>query len=305
MIEANPKFMAIIEELMGYPYTELKKVDYLKVESFPKNNISFPFNSSGELDLVYKKHAVYEDIDTNIKILKVTCGHLEDIYVMKNDYEKFIAAHSGIKYKVNIPKKYIDYIKNFLEESRYKDYNIFLNKGLILSGPPGNGKTKILEYIYNNYNSVYVTNVELIEGRYYGARPRFCDTDKKNLQYNIELYDDIDMKIFEEGSIYYNNILPKFDDGKNLTTRIFATNQSIENISKAFLRPGRISNVLEIKNPDREEREILFKDFPVDLTEETDGLSYAEIQHVKMCLIECDFNIDEGLKRAKKELVLK
>ena len=113
------------------------------------------------------------------------------------------------------------------------------------------------------------------------------------------------MKMFEESSPQYNYILPQFDNGSILVARIFATNQKIDCISKAFLRPGRISDVLEITNPDREEREALFKDFPVSLVEETEGLSYAEIQYVKVCLIENDFDIDKGLKRSEERLSLK
>lgn len=309
MISCNSDFRAIVEKHIGGSIYDLKKINIDYLGSFDRVAITQPFNSNGVLDFSKEEYTVYEDPKTKIKILRgyqKGAYNASSFYILEKDYETFVRAHSINKYCVNIPKKYINYIENFLNNEDYKKYGIFLNKGLILSGPPGNGKSKILDYIFRTYASRYVMNEELFNARYI---PRSIDAEeagyRKKIEYNIELLDDVDMRVFEESSPQYNSILPQFDNGSILVARIFATNQKIDCISRAFLRPGRISDVLEITHPDREEREALFKDFPVNLVEETEGLSYAEIQYVKVCLIENDFDVDKGLKRSEERLSLK
>lgn len=299
-IKETPAFN-IVKKYLGVESPE--DLSILRYQDFDKKNskqILVSFDDNGYISPI-GKNSIFVDTKTGIHYWTASELHSFGCYIATNRLEEFMQANRRTPYPVKIPQKYIDRIQEFLDVSKYKKYNIHLNKGLIISGPAGTGKSKLLEYIYNNYSSRYVTNEELIRNQYdsfavintYGHIP--CE-------YAIELYDDIDMSIFEEGSPHYNNILPKFDSGKVLTARIFATNQSIDNISKAFMRPGRISDILEVANPDREEREALFEDFPVNLVDETEGLSYAEIQYLKTCLIDSDFDVDVGIKKSEQRI---
>ena len=242
-------------------------------------------------------------------IIKSYHGGGRLLIIKKDEYSKYSKAIkkylSDKQDKIYIIEKHKDFIENFINTDRYEKVGIDISRGLILSGPPGCGKTQIINYIKNKYSSAYYTDKDLtdfnrlcktIEAPKHPTDEGYSVFGYKIANKPIELYDDINIRIFQEDYPNYNSMLSWLDNGKK-KIRILSTNECTKRMSPAMRRPGRFNEVLIIGPPDKDERLKFFKDFDENLVDRTEGMTYAEMQYLKVCVLDADMNIDAGLKR--------
>lgn len=196
--------------------------------------------------------------------------------------------------------------KALLQKTGYK-----AEKGYLFYGPPGNGKTKIARAIACQANAKFisVSASEFLKS-YVGESEKYVREIFKKARANapcIIFIDEIDCIATKRGSggssshaqscdSLVNQFLTELDGFSPLqgVTVIAATNRR-DVLDKALIRPGRLSNHIEIPLPDKAQRKDIldlyikkFKDIEelevtVDtgkLADKTDGFSGAELEYL-------------------------
>lgn len=188
-------------------------------------------------------------------------------------------------------------ITKFLENSKiFQEKNVPYKRGLLLYGPPGNGKTLLGKILacQAKANFIWVTPNHF--GHNQGVTS-FADifTFARKLSPTIVFLEDIDLiggqdrsdRSFRETLCELLNQLDGFEENDGIIT--IATTNQIKVLDQALAtRPGRFDISIEFPNPDKETRKKLFKRYCQDfiladdvdleqLGESTNSLSCAYI----------------------------
>jgi cell division protease FtsH len=178
-------------------------------------------------------------------------------------------------------------------------------RGLLLTGPPGNGKTSACRWILSECERRgWETNI--VGPDEYQAARRDCNpaTAVKELfrlsKPGVVFFDDMDIALRNRETVKETDDQAVFLgalDGIEVNTGVvyvFTTNCPVDLIDPAFRRPGRIDLIMHFPKPTAELREQLIGRWHADIRaalnlghvlEDTAGLSYAEIEELKNLLV--------------------
>lgn len=178
-------------------------------------------------------------------------------------------------------------------------------RGLLLTGPPGNGKTSACRWLRNECNRIGLEHREVGPDAYQAAR-RSCNPvqEVKDLfavhRRGIIFFDDMDVALRDRTTVKETDDQAVFLgalDGMEVNegvVYVFTTNCPLALIDPAFKRPGRIDLVLHFEKPDATLRRELVDRWNEEVragididaaVDDSRGFSFAELEEVKNLLI--------------------
>jgi cell division protease FtsH len=191
---------------------------------------------------------------------------------------------------------------------RIKAFGGRARRGILLMGPPGNGKTSACRWIWQEcrrrlWEWRLVTPDAYRHARGNDSIEQLFSVERRG----IVFFDDMDLALRDRETVHESEDQAVFLsalDGIEVNEGVvfvFTTNCALELIDRAFKRPGRIDLVLEFNPPNAAlRRELMERWHPeiraaLDLNSavaSTDGFSFAEVEEIKNLLImhymECD-----------------
>jgi cell division protease FtsH len=178
-------------------------------------------------------------------------------------------------------------------------------RGLLLIGPPGNGKTSACRWLLNECLRMGYEHKEVSPDAYQAARKASNPVAAvKDLfavhRRGVIFFDDMDIALRDRNTVKETDDQAVFLsalDGIEVNegvVYVFTTNCPLDLIDPAFKRPGRIDLVLHFKVPDATLRRQLIDRWHEEVrggidvdaaVGQTEGFSFAEVEEVKNLLI--------------------
>jgi hypothetical protein len=188
---------------------------------------------------------------------------------------------------------------------RIKELGGRAKRGLLLTGPPGNGKTSACRWLYEECRRQGLEYTLVSPDAYQAAR-RSCNpvAAVKELftvhRRGVIFFDDMDIALRDRNTVKETDDQAVFLsalDGIEVhegVVYVFTTNCGLDLIDPAFKRPGRIDLVLHFSLPTADLRRELMGRWHADIragidvnaaVEQTEGFSFAEVEELKNLLI--------------------
>jgi hypothetical protein len=184
---------------------------------------------------------------------------------------------------------------------RIRAYGGRAKRGVLLTGPPGNGKTMACRWIWEACRQRGWEYRLVTPDNYRVAR----NNDSVESLFSVErrgiiFFDDMDLALRDRDTVQETDDQSVFlssMDGIEVhegVVFVFTTNCSLDLIDRAFKRPGRLDVVQHFQAPDAVLRRRLFERWHPDIRSHldletavasTDGYSFAEVEELKNLLV--------------------
>jgi len=228
----------------------------------------------------------------------------------KVGFEKVIIEHEKL---LILPDPVIDYIlkdiKSFwANELLYNKYEFLYKRGVLLYGPPGNGKTSIIELVSYEITEKYqgiIININSEETlRYFNLiQYRLKSIEKKRKI--IIVFEDIDGLILEKS---IETMLVNILDGNSRMSNVItiATTNYPEKLSERISnRPSRFDRRYEILSPSPEVRKYYIENFVGEIDninkwiKDTEGFTLDHLKELILSVYVLKYDYNEALNTIK------
>lgn len=196
-----------------------------------------------------------------------------------------------------------------------EEYNIASGGGILLYGPPGNGKTYIAKAVASEMDAFFIyVNPSTVYSQWFGNFEKNISAIFKaaaQLAPSIIFFDEIDAMVpsreradsdvVRRGVSQFLNELGGFS-AKSSNVFIMAATNIPWNIDAALTRPGRFDRLIYVPPPDKSQRKELFKS-RISSIRNTDKIDVGALADMTEGYSAAD--IDYVCRRAAEEVFLK
>lgn len=239
-----------------------------------------------------------------------------------------------------IPDEIRELVKQLKNDTAYKAFRIDLPKGILISGPPGTGKTSLVRALSEEAGCEFVAvsagefidpfvggGAQKIRDHFKEARQRAINSEAKK---TIIFIDEIDALGTRQGNSLDATItellvqMDGFEEDDSII--VIAASNHIANIDPALLRAGRFSKIIKVGLPNSSTREALLKHYTTDipmnvgvnlkkLAEASNNFSPADLRELvqkasslaltKNCKQICEEHFVEAMRKMLNERAIK
>ena len=190
-----------------------------------------------------------------------------DSYTVEEVSMKDVVGLEEVKKEIMLRIVYPFRFKELSEE-----YNISPGGGILLYGPPGNGKTFIVKAIANEIEAsfIYVNPASLYSQWFGNFEKNISDLFKaaRMLSPTILFFDEIDAlassrsltdsDVVRRGVSQFLNELGGFSTNSSEVVFVIGATNDPWHLDQAITRPGRLDRLLYVPPPDQQARKIMF-----------------------------------------------
>lgn len=262
--DTNLNFMKVAQAAYNFTPADLKQlINYAHLAARKENAAKITENHmyAGILKTLQTKARSDRDLSIRIKVIT-------DLIKNNKDQVKGFAKLIG-----DIPNEVKELVKQLKNNTTYKAFKIELPKGILLSGPPGTGKTSLVRALSEESGCEFiaVSAAEFVDSLVGGGAQKIrtifnearLKAENSEIKKAIVFIDEIDAIGKREGNSLDSTITELLTqmDGfeENDSIIVIAASNHISNIDPALLRAGRFSKIIKIGLPDSSKREALLK----------------------------------------------
>ena len=263
-----------IEYTVKYPRTYLSENDQiLETLTKEKIDVSFEKGANNKMIMVTELLRLALFVVIFYFVFKMVSDSFSTMEITEVENEKVTFKDiAGYEYVKEELQEIIDFLNNPKDYEKYTDK---IPKGVLLEGPPGNGKTLFAKAVAGESNTPFFhISASDIEDKYVGSGARRIEKLFKTVRKKAEetgkvilFIDELDAvgmkresRTVQETNQTINKLLTEMDGFEKDTKVIImaATNLS-STLDSALTRAGRFDRIIAIEKPSIQEREAVIK----------------------------------------------